>query len=58
MEPGLKEFIDRAILPALLERFLKGHSEASVDAEPVGVLTSSVIDHLEKPTPNWRGEHP
>jgi hypothetical protein len=37
----LKEFIDRAIVPALLERFLAARSVPSVDAEPVTVLPSS-----------------
>jgi hypothetical protein len=41
MDPTLREFIDRAIMPALLERFLATHSRPSVDAEPVTVLPSS-----------------
>jgi hypothetical protein len=41
MDLQLKEFIDRAIVPALLERFLSVHSKVSVDDDRRLVLPSS-----------------
>jgi hypothetical protein len=41
MDPRLKEFIDRAIVPALLERFLAARAGPPVDVQPVTVLPSS-----------------
>jgi hypothetical protein len=41
LDPKLKDFIDRAIVPALLERFLTAHASPPVDGDRQPVLPSS-----------------
>ena len=41
LDQRLKDFIDRVIVPTLLERFLAAHSGPSVDLEPMTVLPCS-----------------